>query len=607
MKAPTAKDLRISNEDLYRLIKGLGGDQAPEVINHHSTWPLHLKNVTLLNMEEVRKMSTASTRSKEFLESVQKFMDPAFFSGYRLSRTIKTSQLSDEDIRRSVDMGKFEPCGENWKVLPTDVHGVNVFTVCELKLRRRLITEPHLNSTIAPDDLPRISYPTRLARRQSLRYARYMLQIDFEAFYDSIPLPTAMRDMFVFRSRRGDYYRLRTLPTGAKWSVAVGQGITWTIVDIETPVVIHTMIDNILIAAREDQRDEFVSAVRRILERVRRANLLTSPERESLRRMSDDELCELASGPNVFIGEEYWWNGGERLVRNSVKTVAKITLALRAQMFSCRSFVSVISLIMYAMHTTEMNPASAFRLLRAYRGVYRRVSRGVDWDSEVPYVDPTVHETMLSIGEQLVRNDWSCIAEERHITYRCEDYDYVIYTDASCSGWGALVQRQSDGFLTVVQQQWMDETYVKGTYDDPHQRTTPEFLFIARHSAHAEPRAVLSLLRFMERVGLADGCRIALVTDHKPIVQAQRRLNGFGGIGRGYVLNRLYEYVGDLRWSRGIDVAFFYVEGGLNPADHASRNFGVCGKPGEVVVLSQGFLETVPSLRQTFCPLAEEA
>eukprot|EP00796_Vickermania_ingenoplastis_P006401 gene6401-gene4885 len=92
--------------------------------------------------------------------------------------------------------------------------------------------------------------------------------------------------------------------------------------------------------------------------------------------------------------EEYAWFEGERWIRNSIKTVAKLGLALQAERFSCRSFVSLVSLELYALHTTRMNPASAFQLLRAYRGVYRMVTEGVDWDSELPYLDARVHAKM---------------------------------------------------------------------------------------------------------------------------------------------------------------------------------------------------------------------
>lgn len=47
-------------------------------------------------------------------------------------------------------------------------------------------------------EVPRVEYDTRLGRRQRLRYAKYMLQIDFEAYYDAIPLREDVRNKFVF-------------------------------------------------------------------------------------------------------------------------------------------------------------------------------------------------------------------------------------------------------------------------------------------------------------------------------------------------------------------------------------------------------------------------
>jgi hypothetical protein len=62
-----------------------------------------------------------------------------------------------------------------------------------------------------------------------------MLQLDFGAFYDDIPLPEDLRDLFsFFRTRKGNMYRLATLPTGARWSIAAGQAETWIIVDVDT-------------------------------------------------------------------------------------------------------------------------------------------------------------------------------------------------------------------------------------------------------------------------------------------------------------------------------------------------------------------------------------
>ncbi|SYZ67520.1 hypothetical_protein [Leishmania braziliensis MHOM/BR/75/M2904] len=427
-------------------------------------WPLHLKRNTPLDMDTVLAMPTKRASTKRFLQRIQCFLDPSFYDGLRTSRTIKKCVLTAAEIQQAVEMGKFEPCpisdiGAQVQ-LPEGMHGVNVFTVPELKGRRRLITEPLLNRVIPKHHVPRVHYDTRLGRRQRLRYARYMLQIDFEAYYDAIPIAATLRNKFVFRARHdGRYYRLRTLPTGARWSVAVGQAVTWTIVDIDTPVTITTLIDNILVAAREGQEREFVLAVRTVVARIKAANLMTSPNRDELEAMSDEEILQLASANTVFLGEEYTWNGRERLIRNSVKTVAKLKLALQKTSHTIRSLASLISLIFFALHTTQMNPARAFKLLRAYRGIYRLTFRGYDWDDAVPYIDSSVARSLQEIGGALVQNPWWKISDERHPTTDEATYDAVAFTDASLEGWGAVLHLRDAGAteMWTYRQRWTED------------------------------------------------------------------------------------------------------------------------------------------------------
>ncbi|CAM36958.2 LOW QUALITY PROTEIN: hypothetical protein LbrM_05_1240 [Leishmania braziliensis MHOM/BR/75/M2904] len=599
-------------------------------------WPLHLKRNTPLDMDTVLAMPTKRASTKRFLQRIQCFLDPSFYDGLRTSRTIKKCVLTAAEIQQAVEMGKFEPCpisdiGAQVQ-LPEGMHGVNVFTVPELKGRRRLITEPLLNRVIPKHHVPRVHYDTRLGRRQRLRYARYMLQIDFEAYYDAIPIAATLRNKFVFRARHdGRYYRLRTLPTGARWSVAVGQAVTWTIVDIDTPVTITTLIDNILVAAREGQEREFVLAVRTVVARIKAANLMTSPNRDELEAMSDEEILQLASANTVFLGEEYTWNGRERLIRNSVKTVAKLKLALQKTSHTIRSLASLISLIFFALHTTQMNPARAFKLLRAYRGIYRLTFRGYDWDDAVPYIDSSVARSLQEIGGALVQNPWWKISDERHPTTDEATYDAVAFTDASLEGWGAVLHLRDAGAteMWTYRQRWTEDLERQLGGDDGEAERVLEKLrqyqlrrrvrsggrfedpdlqadrFQARYSAHAEPRAAQLMLRHLvEHHRVPNGARIALATDHRAIVIAQKHLNGFGGIGRGYALNKLFEYTYDLWYNRGIDVVFFYVEGARNPADAYSRHFGVDATGSLEVHRVEPF--GVPFLRHMWCPLCEE-
>ncbi|KPA73092.1 TATE DNA transposon [Leptomonas pyrrhocoris] len=532
------------------------------------------------------------------------YMTPQKFDFLRTSRTIKRTKLSLEDETRAIRMGKFERCpGEFNHRLHDGVHGVNVLTVPEMKGRRRMITEPHLNSVVRKAELPKLCSPGRLERRQGLRFAKYMLQIDFEAFYDAIPLPEETRNKFVFFTSREYYYRLKTLPTGARWSVAVGQSITNMIVDVVTGATIYTCIDNIMIAAREGQEEVFVATVRTVLQRIRQANLLTSPDRESLLAKTDTELLTLAQEEQVFLGERFWWNGTERLVSNSIKTISKLFLALQATRFTCRTFVSLLSLEMYALHTTRLNPAVFAHLLRAYRGVYRLVERGRPWDSELTFVDPRVNRLMRELGAKLVENGWWTIAPAVHVDYVDSRYDYISFTDASAEGWGAI-SRWKNGSAFKYPQRWVSDLETDDEEVHPAEGQDP-LLFTAKHSAHAEPAAITRLLKLLLRRNPSPGQTSAVVTDHIAIVRAQRRQNGFGGIGRGYALNRLFQLPNALFHEQEINVVFFYMKGEGNPADDLSRHFGEDYSPQTIESPADNL--GVPSVEHTYSPLCVRA
>jgi hypothetical protein len=107
---------------------------------------------------------------------------------------------------------------------------------------------------------------------------------------------------------------------------------------------------------------------------------------------------------------------------------------------------------------------------------------------------------------------------------------------------------------------------------------------------------MVAYLRDNGRIGA--GTKIAVATDHFALAHAQRKLNGYGGIGRGRSLNRMYEL------TNSYDIAFFFVAGASNPADTISRNFGVTGKNGEIVEAPADDV-VLPLLRMTFCPIAE--
>lgn len=57
------------------------------------------------------------------------------------------------------------------------------------------------------------------------------------------------------------------------------------------------------------------------------------------------------------------------------------------------------------------------------------------------------------------------------------------------------------------------------------------------------------------------------------IALAPKRLNGYGGVGLGYALDKPYGCAYDLINARKIQMVFFYAAGGWGPAHKLSRNF----------------------------------
>jgi hypothetical protein len=532
------------------------------------------------------------------------FLQPSKFETSMTSRTIKNSALTREEIQEGIDKGKFDRI-DTKQPLPHNTHGVNVFCVPEMKGRRRIITEPLLNACFEKGDMPKCIYPSRLERRQRIRKAKYLYQIDFEAFYDAIPIPEELKQYFVFRCGT-EFFCLRTLPTGARWSVAVAQAITWAICDIDLPpnVRIETMIDNILIAGEEGSEKHFVQVIRTLTRRMKHCNCQTDPSTDAMDSLTDDKLLQQSMQDNTFLGETFVWNGRERLVRNGVKTIAKIELATAQNKFTYRTLASLIALILYAMHTVHINPAEAFFMLRMYRGIAVAVSKnGGDWDMIVPFISEKGWEEIQGLAQRLVKNDLTQIPLPHNVTYREEDYDEIFFVDASANGWAAIRVSNCRDKMVIYQQMWIHtltnqlvkrETKETVSQDEQHNVTF-------RHSAHAEPWAIRTMLQHILRVEKDFGSkRIAIVTDHFAIPQAQRKQNNFGGIGRGFALNSLYQVANNIPgcW-------FFYIEGLLNPADTFSRNFPPEMKLGKILI-TEG-TPSVPLLNQTFSPLCEPA
>jgi hypothetical protein len=597
IRAPSPKELGISLEELLQEIRAVEG-LPPAAIVPRAEWPLHLKQTTMANIPAILQLPLQHDGCRRFLRDALRFLRPEVFRGLVTARTFRSTNLSWDHINTYMAAGKCVEIKAK-EPLPVGEHSVIMHTVPEAKQRVRIVNEPALNSCVGPDSLCKVRWRSRLARRQRHRRSYYMLQVDYDAFYNSIEIDEEQRRSFIFK-KDGRYFALTTLATGGRWSVGTGQAITWAVVNFETGAVIDTIIDNILCGAQKGQEAEFCRTVRLVARRSQLANLQTTPPAADILSWSDRELLGRARGPTTFMGEVYQWDDSlnERVVSNCPKTMAKLNLAIKKPAFTKRTFAGLVSLFLYAAHTVNIAPARCFHVLNGLRAVGKAALRD-GWDSPA-YMSPNIAANVQSLFNELKPNIPTRIEPPFRPTYDDAQYSNVIFCDASGDGWGAIAR--SDTGTTTFQRRWVNRLDDTGQRRDDFAFNEIDQQFCAKSSAHAEPTAILELLQFLDSRGEL-GARTAIATDHYPIVLAQRKTNGYGGIGKGRALNALFKFTHDLLL-RGHIVIFFYIPGPLNPADEASRNFGdsLHGHINATKTDDNG----LPLLTATFCPLCEE-
>ena len=591
-------------------------------------WPEHVKVTTQADMEAAALLPVAHAECRVFWIRTERWRLGLPLQNCATSRTIKSSKLSDKAIEARVAMGQY--LETDWTSMPKGCHGVNAFFANEMKvdpidpkIRKRIVEESHLNDCVSADPkqaealgteaIPNVRYRTRHEIRTTLKGCQYMLQIDFDAYYPSLPIGAdAMRLQIVLH--KGKYYAMGVLATGARWSVCIGQALTWMIVDIDLDDYPHTgiitIIDNILIHSSD--LTEFLAVVRKITDRIGAVKLQSTPPVAILAKMSDSDLAKKAMEVQVFAGEEYTWDpvSNTRLIRNSTKTAAKLLVAfdqITSPNITRRKFAALTSLIQYAMHTIAVRPSAYWRFFSAHRAICSEATQThAGWDAPITYIADSVLEQIRELVKKCASRSFLQIPQARPLpTYDDQQYDIIVWTDASKLGWASIWHFQISGKIFIMQRPWTDQLATAASSEEEHR-------FRNGMSAHSEPACIFHSIKSALRLHpewfdlrpRGERLRIAMVTDHYPIPQAQRKPSGYAGIGRGRYLNDLYVVTDQMEEKFLWLIDYFYVQGKLNPADPYSRYFEK--QIGKDVRIWQHTTISLPSLSATFCPILKD-
>ena len=571
-------------------------------------YPLHLKQTSKVDMEKVATI--ARRAGKEIFFKGLPYYNGDAFTGCETSRILKNNVWQEEDVARMVEHGRLEPIPLMGKYLPKEgYHAASIFTVEEKEnKRRRIITEPRLNGCMG-DTVPKIRLPHRLEKRARFCSAGLLLSLDYAAFYDAFVLPREARNNFVIRIN-DRCYRLVTLATGGKWSVLVAETTTETLTeealqDVPEHMVQSTCwIDNIILSSPEAGEQEIqamLKAAEAFFDISREVgaplNLIeVDGEKFSTEEVLQNFVKTVTPRTVEILGEEYTRataeEGGGYFVQNSKKTLKKLE-DVKAQMerqpdkhFSIRVHASRLSLCLYAAHTVGLNPALLQAVLEGSSTIGKYAEK-LGWDEIISPEKAKVASTAVTnIINTLLHHPKTRAAQLAEMTYDDNAYDVIMMTDASKEGWGAIVTSTTSKEKWIVQRKW-----------------TKEEKSYCRHSAAAEPKGAEECIRWwLEKTSGKPG-KVALVSDHHAIMNAQRNpKTGYGGVGYGLELNRLYQTANECT---GVSaVHFFYVPGESNLADALSRNL-----PPEMdctTKVRQTYWEALPPLSSFYNRFAVE-
>ena len=557
----------------------------------HDHLPLHLKETTKIDLQRAIQVGMKGLG----------FLDGSAFKDMSTTRTLKNNLWSPEDVNALVRMGRIEKapegCAPNGR-LAEGFHGASIFTVPEVhKNRRRIITEPRLNGCFeevgTERTIEKVTLPHRLQKRLQICRATYVASFDFSAFYDAFVMPTEGRKNFIVRLNN-ETYQLRTLPTGAKWSVLVAQSTTEGICRKAGIPDAIKWIDNVIITGMFDEL--VAEQVRSFIKTVRWAGIpLNAIEIDQTAVPVDEQITattEWLRPMNIeVLGELYIRDeeeGGYR-VQNTHKTrqklidVAKKLEEGETTQETLRVHMGRLNLILYAAHTVGTNPALLRAILQGSAHIGSLAAK-YGWDATCK--NEEVKEA--NIGgwcRHLAAHPPVKPLTPMPASYVDKQYQIKVMCDASIRGWGAIVHARLGGEEIGIhlQRRWREDESS-----------------LCAHSASAEPKACHEALQWLiEKQFILKTTKVAIITDHHAIPNAQRDpKTGFGGVGYGYFLNKLFltsnEYPG---------IHFFYVPGEQNLADPLSRN--QLDKVGTTIKVTET-PTAIPRLKSFYCRYAEE-
>jgi hypothetical protein len=461
------------------------------------------------------------------------------------------ARITTTELRQLLDAGQIEA---------TDAGSIratcNLFPVPELsKGRRRLIKHTKaLNDRFGKETLLHVSLIRAQDLRATVHRGKYAITLDFAAWFDQIPLSEAARPFHCF-SFEGQWYRLTRLPMGQRQAVDVASTLTDMIASFERPksVDVCTYIDNIRFLG--DNVEEVIDVAHRFTLRAWGIGAtINEIDKEGDTRA---RLRQLVHQRGEYLGVDFDYVS--KNIRVGSKALVKLRMlydALNGDAgFTHQNFLALFGIIFFAMQITRPAASQHFYALKEYSNVARRIQADPAL-LNVQYACPPARlRHIVAWIEATMENPWVAAGH----TPSPSEADFLLVTDASAWGWGALLWDWRTGQVLHTAHKWEDKWRAR------------------KVSTWSETEAIARALSFFFPEGTPDS--LAIMSDSAAAVGA------FGKARSSvFALNRAVNDAQKvIKTSRP---GFFHIQGERNPADALSRNIRMGNKELEEATAS---------------------
>ena len=450
------------------LLNGLPASASDPLLEDPSTFPLHQKNVGIMNRPALYGLENATPESRDNMMKADRFLtDRAMYDRDLRPRTANgctATRVPDHFIKQLVDSGNLEYIDRK------DVKGwVNFFTVVEpYKRRHRPIRNTvDINNTWDKSSLIGIQFPSKQDICNLVLDGSHFAAFDFAAYYDQFAYENGISDYLCFRKKNA-YLKSTRLAMGQRQGCDIAQTTTLFLLDFpgRRCKTVYAYIDNVIfVGSPDDVKHDAAEFIRR----CGIANV-TLNEAAFIREHGLD-ACIQQTGEWCGVSLDFVNKTAKLIEKTLVKT--RISWSNRAN-WTHRQFAAHVGLLFWSWGILDIPVCNFYSLLKFISEMSRKLQQDESlWDSPV-----SIYPSALPALQA-----WTdlCLANTPNPVRRPAERTWFVCTDASKWGWGYRAFNYKTGEIRSHGQAWSRQQF--GRFNSLGKDSM-------LHSVYAEPLAI---------------------------------------------------------------------------------------------------------------------